>query len=508
MASDTGNLQQQPPVDAAAGPTETTPTPKKRKGAHERDGLYYDERRGTWYWRKTNKKSGKRVHKNTGQKVRRLAQRVAKEFEDELAAEEAGVRTFDAYKGELTPLVDEWVAALENGDEPPQPATLRQKKRETLRALDELGLRRAGDLTHVTRVDDRLRALIRQGLPRLKARRCYYEPLRQFARWLSENGRYLPADPLATWRPIKVPRDERRARRRAFLPADVARALAALDALDKKLGRAGCSRVTFEALLVTAPRASALVDRNVVHFDPKMPKINYGLGKGNKVRGSGCLDPTTAEKIKATTSGRGPYEPLFLSPQGERWQVDRLLDVWRQAWSLGVVADLWPADEAQDVDVAILVSRALLTGHVRVSRGGNPNVVTADTVRARLDLELRVAGIVEGMRAEWVERTKGVDVHSARCTLQTWAEASGVPRPAIDRQLGHDGHGSNETNDVMRAILGSRTGRKHYLDAGSALFDARQAAEAVRTLLNEAEAQLRADGSMLLAATESRAAQA
>lgn len=482
---------------------------RRRKADHGGDNLFQDPRTGLWYWRKKHPKTGKRVTRATGQHRRDLARREALRFEDELAAEAAGVRTFEAFQGELAPLVEEWCESLRHADLPPQETTLKQKKRETLRALEALGLRVAADLTHLARIDDRLRGL---GIPRLTMRRCYQDQLKAFSRWLAANQRYLPDDPLRSWAPIRVPRDEHRDPRRAFMPADVARALAALDVLDGRLGRVGSSRLVFTALLVTAPRAEALVSRDVVHLDPRGARINLGLDVGNKLRGAGALDPTTAAELVKATDGRAAGDPLFLSPEGTRWPKERLLDVWRQGFSLGVVVDLWPPDEPQDLDVALLVSRSLLKGRLAVSKGGNPSLRPTTEkararARARVDLELRVARLVERVRPDWTSRMNGVDVHSFRTNLQTWCEAQGVPRPAIDRQLGH-GSGSQGSMDVLRAIAGSRTGRKHYLDLNSELFDPAKAAGAVRELLEDAEATLRAEGSMLLPRREGAAREA
>jgi hypothetical protein len=44
--------------------------------------------------------------------------------------------------------------------------------------------------------------------------------------------------------------------------------------------------------------------------------------------------------------------------------------------------------------------------------------------------------------------------------------------------------------DILRVAAGSRTGRQHYTDMRSALLDARESAEAVRALLDEAVAAL------------------
>jgi hypothetical protein len=78
---------------------------------------------------------------------------------------------------------------------------------------------------------------------------------------------------------------------------------------------------------------------------------------------------------------------------------------------------------------------------------------------------------------------RGVDVHALRKTHRSWAQARGVPPVLIDKQLGHADPGEFE---VMRALAGSETGRKHYLDLGSELFDAGKSAQAVRELLEEA----------------------
>lgn len=89
-------------------------------------------------------------------------------------------------------------------------------------------------------------------------------------------------------------------------------------------------------------------------------------------------------------------------------------------------------------------------------------------------------------------------MHSFRTNLQTWCEGQGIPPAIIDRQLGHHDPRAGRSLDVLKAIAGSRTGRKHYLDLNSELFDPEKAALAVRELLDEAEAQLRASSTMLL----------
>ncbi|MGE0706698.1 MAG: hypothetical protein AB7N76_05200 [Planctomycetota bacterium] len=53
----------------------------------------------------------------------------------------------------------------------------------------------------------------------------------------------------------------------------------------------------------------------------------------------------------------------------------------------------------------------------------------------------------------------------------------------IDKQ---PGHADPSEFEVISALAGSATGRKHCLDLGSELFDAGRSAQAVRDLLEEA----------------------
>ncbi len=497
---------------AAHDPTDSTPSPRKRRASRDQDHLFWREDRGVFYWRMVHPVTGKRISRSTDQHRRDLARRVAQGFEDELRAEAAGVRTFDAWERlELEPLAERWIDSMKDGDDPPTERTLDQKRAEITRALAELGLRVAADLTHVGRLDDRLRALGRRTLPvtRSTMRRSYQGPLKQFSRWLAANGRYLPSDPLACWSPVKIPRDEQGGDRRALMPLEAARTLEALEVLDERYGRLGSSRLLFTAMLVAAPRADAMASREVRHYDPAARRVDLGRGKGKKNRGACALDPTTAADLEAALRGRKAHDPLFLSAEGGRWPTDRMLDVWREAFSLATVDDLWPADAPRALDLVLLVSRSLLKGRVAVSKGGNPSLrPQTDAARARaqarLDLELLVARLVERLRDTWAERMAGVDVHGLRTNLRTWAEASGCPPVLIDKQLGHGGGRAERGVDVYKAIAGSRVGRVHYLDLDSELFDPARAAVAVRQLLDEAAEQLRSGAvrSMLVRARD------
>lgn len=456
-----------------------------RKPAPRGSGLHWHVARGVWYWRRVDRQTGKRLDRNTGQHRLDLAMRVAARFEDELREKQAGVKNLDHWRLELEPLIPRWLESQDNLKK-----TLDQKDRELRRALEALKLRVAADLTDVAEIDARLRRLERvEGVSRVSLRRQYQEPLKAFARWLSGNGRHLPHNPLAAWESLPVPRSGKG--RRAALPDEVARAFLALDLLDRVHRRLHPQRTVFLALLIAGPRAGALTSRDVRDLDLEHGLIDFGEDVGNKRRGAGALDQGTVEELRTYVGGR-KSGPLFLSAHGERYQEERLLDVWREAFSLGVVAALWPADAPADFELALVVSRSLLAGKLRVSKGGNPRHVKADTLQARAELGERVERLCTRLRMDWSERMTGVVVHALRHTHQTWAEAAGVPPALIDRQLGHAGTESRRSLEVLRAVAGSRTGRASYLDMASPLLDPRRSAEAVRQLLDEAEARLRA----------------
>ena len=192
--------------------------------------------------------------------------------------------------------------------------------------------------------------------------------------------------------------------------------------------------------------------------------------------------------------------PLLPGPQGHRQNPERLLDRWREAFSLGLLDALWPPDLPWDTELAIQVNLALL-GKPRVSSGGNPKQVRAETRQAREDLAVEVREVAALLREEWGPSFRGVDVHSFRKSHRTWAVAKGVRGVVIDKQLGH-APADAESLDVMRAILGSKTGRTYYLDVGSPLFDPAESAQAVRDVLDEAMARLDGSSTHLLVSAE------
>lgn len=466
---------------------------KTKKSAPRGSNLYWRADREAWYWRRVDPRTGKRLVRATDQSRIDLAMRVAARFEDELRAELAGIKSFEEWRAELRPLAERW---LERQKGEIQERTLAQKRSALLRALEDLRLRVASDLTDLAALDDRLRALERtRRASRQKLRRAYQQPLREFSRWLAGNGRYLERDPLATWEPIPLGRSRRAQPRRAFLPHEVGRALLALDILDGLHGRAVRQRTLFTAMLVVAPRASAMAERDVRDFDRQAGRIDLGKDVGHKHRGAGLLDPVTADEI-AQFLGERKDGPLFPAPSGARHDLWRMLDAWREAFSLGLVEELWPArGEAWSLELAVLVNRALLRGVVRVGRGGNPKRTTTETKAALAKVAGRVEALTGLLRDDWTERMAGVDDHAFRMTHRTWAEASGnVPPVLIDRQLGHAGAQVDRSMDSLRLLAGSLTGRKHYLDRSSPLLDPRRSGLAVRELLDAALAELTSSG--------------
>lgn len=457
--------------------------PRRRSKSLAGTHLSQDERTGVYVWRRTDPRTGKRAKRSTGTKVLELALRKAAEFEDAHERREVGLKDYSCWKAELRPLAEQYIEARK---EDVSAKTLAQTKTHVTRALDELGLRTAADLDDVGRLHDRLILLGRgKGLTGLTLRRCYQDPLKWFAAWLAANRRHLDRNPLASWERIKSTPDPDVEGRHAFLPDDVARAFLALELLDRAHGRRFPQRPIFLTFLITAPRVTALISRTVADLRVDASRLDFGPDVGNKRRGAGALDSATCSELQAYVGDR-KEGPLFLSPDGKRLTKERTLDRWREAFGLGLVDRLWPRDEPKDYDAVYFTNLTLLSGRVRVSRGGNPEVVLGETLKERETLARRIARAVERLRVDWHDRMSSVDVHAFRMTHRSWAEASGVPPVLIDKQLGHSSGRAAGSLDVLRAVAGSATGRKHYLDVGSSLFDATRSAQAVRELFDRA----------------------
>ncbi|MCO5166615.1 MAG: hypothetical protein M9894_09645 [Planctomycetes bacterium] len=445
----------------------------KRRASLAGTHLFVKPSTGIYWWRRKDPDTGKRIKRTTGTRVLEAALKKAQEFEKEFEQRQAGLTVVDGWQLELLPLAEEWLVAEAHAH---SERWAPQKRRHLFRALDLLGLRRARDLDNLARLHDRLLALPR--FTRTTKRRSFQETLKQFSAWLAANKRYLDRDPLAHWTPIKP--DPPTRRRRSLLPDEMARAVQAMDRLDAHYGRRP-QRCLLVTLLVAGPRIGALLSRDVEHLDHRNARIDLGANVGKKRRGAAALDPKTLAELDDYLDGR-TEGPLFLAARGGRPTAHKVLDQVREAFGLAFVDELWPEDEPPQLDLAMLVNCTLLHGAVP-KLSGNPNLVTEKTRAARAKLEERVMAIAGQLRREWERRMQGVDVHALRKTHRSWAQARGVPPVLIDKQLGHADPGEFE---VMRALAGSETGRKHYLDLGSELFDAGRSAQAVRELLDEA----------------------
>lgn len=471
---------------------------KRPKRSLAGTNLFLDVRTGIYIWRRMDEKSGRRLKRSTGHRSLELALKAARDFEDEYQRKLAGLADYSSWRLELAPLAEQWVASQTEVT----PGTRKAKEVRIHRALSQLRLRTAADLDNVGQVHDRLLALEAKGVRRRLLRYSYQEPLRQFSAWLSENKRYLDHDPLVTWKPIRVSKEGRRAKR-AFLPEEVARSLLALQRLDEIQGRKHPQAPVALALLITASRFGALASRNVSDFDRAKQRIDFGSNVGNKRRGAGALDPKTATELAAYLGAREekprPSDPLFLSADGTRCNKDRMLDVWREAFGLGLVDALWPKDEARSLNDAQLVELALRTGKVRVSKGANPKRLTFETLAKRNEKEKHIQRLIDVIGPEWSRRMAGVRVHALRMTHRSWGEALGVPGVVLDKQLGHTAQRDGR-DELLAAVSGSRTGREFYLDLDLPLFEASRAAEAVRSLLDQALVRVVEGGTCLVKA--------
>ncbi len=451
---------------------------KGRKPALQGTHLFRKPPTGVYWWRRADPVTGKPWKRTTGTKVLETALRVAAEFEEEYERKKAGLTVLDNWALDLVPLAEEWLGGQrhELG-----PRYFPQKQRWINRALAALRLEKARDLDNVARIHDRLLAL--PDATRTTMRRAYQDVLKQFSAWLAANKRYLDRDPLLNWTPLK--KAAPRKRRRALLPDEMARTLLALDRLDEHYGRAS-QRCLVVTLLVTGARVGALLSRDAGHVDARGSRIDVGPGVGKKRRGVAALDAKTLAELQAYLGDR-TTGPLFLAARGGRPLPGKLLQQFKEAFSLGLVDELWPTGEERRLDLAMLVNLALLRGSLP-ALAGNPNFVKPETREQRGQLEARVYALAATLRPEWERRAAGVDLHGLRKTHRSWAHARGVPPVLIDKQIGHADPG--DMGEVARALAGSETGRKHYLDLASELFDATRSAQAVREMLDEAVARI------------------
>jgi integrase len=451
----------------------------RREASLEGTNLYRDTRSGVLIWRRTDPNTKERIKKTTGTTVLEYALKKAQDFEDDFQKRKAGIKTYDSWTRPLLPLVDEWVAYMQQRDKPPTERWLQQNAQTIERALDELKLKTAADLTNVGAVDGRLKLL---GKPDSTLRRRYQDPLRMFSAWLAENGRYLEHDPLSTWKVIQY---EAQAMHRAFSPDEMARALVAADWLHVIHRRQHSLRIALEVLLMAGPRVEALIERDVEHYLRDERRIDFGDGKGKKLRGQGKLDAKTAAALEASLGDR-TEGPLVLTPRGERLQAGNFLKWWKECFSLGVVRELWPSFEDWDLELAHFVNQTLLRESKEPWMPAS-SVVPSQRKAHRVKVA-KVQKLADALRPKWEAGMDRVTVHSFRHTHQTWARAANVDQVLVNLQVGWKASSNGIDLEAARSAA-STVGLSHYLDSRSTLLDARRSAEAVRALLDEALAR-------------------
>ncbi len=444
--------------------------------------LETDPRTGMYRWRHVDKRSGKRLRRGTGTRDLRRAILIAQQFEDEYERELAGLSNYGDYRRPLANFLDPFIESLCVGED--RIKMLRAQLTRAFRLLHLESLADIQDFMNLERKLLRLEGEKRGRFARKTLRRCFQDPLRQFSKYLA-GRREMSSDPLAAWPGIRTGPSEKI--RRAIMPDEFPRILAASDWLDNFLGRRYPMRPVWTALLVAAPRVSALAALDVKDFDLEKGRLRL-KGNHKKRAGAGALDEKTLEEITAYLGDR-TEGPLFLSPKGTRMERCRSLDQWRAAVSLGFVNIEWPEDVPRDSKIAYLVHLTLGRRQVRVTLGGprsGPHRPGPEKRAVQRKLRVRIKGIADGMRERWEERMRGVDQHCLRMTHRTWAIVAGVPEILIDCQLGH----TSPAGDAALQAAWSAIGRTHYTDMNFLALDARRSAEAVRGVLARAEDEL------------------
>lgn len=435
-------------------------------------------RHGIWIWRKVHPITGKRVKKTTGTRNRIRAFRRAVEFEDEFERVRLGlpVQRHDP-RLLLAPLVPEWVSAVAQDVETDR--WLAEKERNLREALAALGIEIAADLRDLPRLTGRLGSV--DGVLR---RRRLQDELRRFVRWLSEDQRYLPNDPLVNWKRVKRHAKDS-SEPRALAPVEAAWLFRAIEALDGLHHRQVSQRMPILLLLISGPRIGALCQRDVADFRLPAQRISYGRGSGKKRRGEGALDRKTFAELSAYV-GERDSGPLCLSPRRGRIDTSNLRKDFAEAHSLAAVRMNWPKELAFDWELGSLVSRHLSKGGIPLKGGSR---LRRETLRARAALADRARTIAGEIGVEWraqVFKSDGrrVGPHELRDTIETWCRDLDVPAAAIDRQLGHAGR------------AGSATGRRFYYDTRLRALEfeqvtgARLVATKVREVLDSAQERI------------------
>lgn len=439
----------------------------------------YERPGSRFFWCRVRDPATGRWHRHsTGCTTKEAALEVARQLQEREERRAVGLTVFEDYRSAIEPFVTRFLASLRVNEE----------RREVLtqhlgRALLDLRIRTLADLGNVPVLSRGVAGLEQEGRFTPKTlRKTFQLPLRRFSEWLMEEG-VVPHDLLGAWRLIEIGGPTRK--RRAFLPDEMIRALHAADVLREARGKRSphSQRPVWLSLLVAAPRFQKFADLDVSDFDAMKRRLYFSTGRGRKHVGAGCLDERTAKGI-VDYLGERTSGPLFLSPGGSRLEKAHALRDWRDAFSLAAVDLEWPAEEERDLALALLVSLSLRRGKtVAILGGGRPPGPAKRLERAR-KVE-RVRRFIEVIRPGWQERLEGVDIHAFRMTAETWCQVQGVPQMIIDSQLGHL---SPKGAQALRSFW-SMTGVRQYTDRDFISASASKAAEAIRKVLDRAEAE-------------------
>lgn len=438
-------------------------------------------RHGVYVWRKVHPITKKRVKRSTRTKNLRRALREAAKFEDEFEKLKLGipVARHDAQL-ELLPLVPAWLEDAKVGV-----ATKRwmaEKNRNLREALRVLKINVAADLEDLPSLSKRL-SLVGGAL----RRRRLQDELHRFVRWLSEDQRYLPADPLLNWKRVRKPITGG-SEPHALAPEEAAWTLQAMEVLDHQKRRKVGQRMPLLLLLISGSRIGALCDREVSHLDRPGQRIHYGVGSGKKRRGEGALDFKTFAELEAYL-GRRDSGPLCQGPRGGRVDTSNLRKDFTEAHSLAAVRMSWPEGEPFNWELASLVGRQLSTGRTPLKAGSR---IKPETLRVRAALTAKVNRISADIEVAWraivfKQGGRRVGPHELRDTIETWCRDLGISATAIDKQLGHAG------------ATGSATGRRFYYDQSlkapefEEVTGARLVATKVREVLDSALERIHTD---------------
>ncbi len=437
-------------------------------------------RGGVYHFRGTDPNTGKEFKRSTGCRQLEPAQEMARKIREEMERRRAGLPIYTDRQNPIEPHLQQFLKARDaSGGAAPWNRQLRVMLE---RAVEKLGLRTFIDLENVAGLKRRVDDLMARepGITATTMRRSYQGPLRQFSKWMFEE-QITNVDLLASWRLVTPAKPTRR--RRAMKAEEVIRALYAADALHASTRSKSrfSMRPIWTALLVSAPRITKFVQLDVPDLDVEAGRLRFSGGNERKRVGAGYLDGRTIEELVVYVGGRSSG-PLFLSPQGARLDRNNALDLWRAAFSLGIVDQVWPAHEPRDFRTAYLVSLSLLQGGTCAVLGGGAPPGPEKRAERELARE-RIESIVDRIGETWTAAMEGVDLHAFRKTARTWAIAAEMPEYLCDLHLGHAG---SKAQEAVSAFW-SKTGQRSYTDHDFLVGDTRRIAESIRRRLDDAE---------------------